>query len=450
MTRRARHEAPLPASAKKIRCGVYTRKSTEEGLDKEFNTLDAQRDACEAYVLSQRAEGWVLVPDRYDDGGFSGGNLDRPALRRLLADIEQGRVDVIVVYKIDRLSRSLMDFAKLVDTIEAHGVTFVSVTQSFSTTTSMGRLTLNILLSFAQFEREVIGERIRDKFAASRARGMWMGGKVPLGYDVANRKLVVNDTEAARVRRVFEIFAETGSGIETVARLRAERATSKAGRPLDKGDVYKLLNNRTYVGEAAHKGQVYPGEHQAIVPRDLWDRAHAVLQISPRVRANQNRAQTPALLKGLIFGVDGRALSPTHARKNGRLYRYYVAQRVLKGDAAGDDSILRRVSAAEIETAVIDQVRALLRQPEIVVGTWRAARKEAPDLTEGETHDALHRFDALWDQLFPAEQMRIVRSLVEGVVVGPGGADIRLRLDGLGGLVRDLTAIAPDALRAAA
>jgi hypothetical protein len=279
---------------------------------------------------------------------------------------------------------------------------------------------------------------------------MWMGGKVPLGYDVVARKLVVNEIEAPRVCRVFEIFAETGSGMETVARLRAEGATSKAGRPLDKGDVYKLLNNRTYVGEAAHKGQIYPGEHQGIVPRELWDRAHAVLQVSPRVRANQNRAQTPALLKGLIFGVDGRALSPTHARKNGRLYRYYVAQRVLKSDAAGDASIVRRVSAAEIEAAVVDQVRALLRQPEIVVGTWRAARREAPDLTEGETQDALHRLDPLWERLFPAEQARIVRSLVERVVVGPAGADIRLRFDGLGGLVRDLSAIRPDALKAAA
>ncbi len=250
--------------------------------------------------------------------------------------------------------------------------------------------------------------------------------------------------------RMFEIFAETGSGIETVRRLRAEDATSKAGRPLDKGDVYKLLNNRTYVGEAAHKGQVYPGEHQAIVPRDLWDRAHAILQVSPRVRANQNRAQTPALLKGLIFGTDGRALSPTHARKNDRLYRYYVAQRVLKGDAAGDDTIVRRVSAAEIEAAVVDQVRALLRQPEIVVGTWLAARREAPDITEGEVRDALHRLDPLWENLFPAEQARIVRSPVEQVVVGPAGADIRLRLDALGGLVRDLGAIAPDVLRSAA
>ena len=449
MRTRAAAGATMPATTKKLRCAVYTRKSTDEGLDKEFNTLDAQREACEAYVASQRAEGWVLVRDRYDDGGFSGGTLERPALKRLLADIEAGLVDVIVVYKIDRLSRSLMDFAKLVETFEAHRVTFVSVTQSFNTTTSMGRLTLNILLSFAQFEREVIGERIRDKGAASKARGMWMGGKVPLGYDVANRKLVVNEPEAARVQRVFELFVETGSGVETVRRLQAEGLTAKTGRLLDKGDVYKFLNLRTYIGEVTHKGNVYRGEHEAIVPRDLWERAHAVLQISPRKRAAQNRQHAPALLKGLIYGVDRRALSPTHCVKNGRLYRYYVAQRVLKGDADGDNGIVRRVSAAEIEGAVVAQVRALLRQPEIVVGTWLAARREAPDLAEADVRDALHRFEPLWEELFPAEQARIVHALVERVVVGPDGADIRMRVEGLAGLVRDLGAMALAARRAA-
>ncbi|MDB5412566.1 MAG: resolvase [Rubritepida sp.] len=302
MTRKPRTEAPMPATVRKLRCAVYTRKSTDEGLDREFNTLDAQRDACEAYVGSQRAEGWLLIRDRYDDGGFTGATLDRPALRRLLADIEQGRVDVIVVYKIDRLSRSLMDFAKLVETMEAHGVTFVSVTQSFNTTTSMGRLTLNILLSFAQFEREVIGERIRDKFAASRARGMWMGGKVPLGYDVMSRKLIPNEDEAPRVCWVFELYVETQSGTATARQLQAENTTSRSGRLLDKGDVYKLLNLRTYVGEVTHKGQVFPGEHPGIVSRELWDRAHAILQTSPRVRT-QPRQHAPALLKGLIFGT---------------------------------------------------------------------------------------------------------------------------------------------------
>ena len=451
MSRRQRPEATLPTTVTRLRCAVYTRKSTEEGLDREFNTLDAQRDACEAYVASQRAEGWTLVPDRYDDGGFSGATLDRPALRRLLADIEAGRVDVIVVYKIDRLSRSLMDFARLVEVFDAHGVTFVSVTQSFSTTTSMGRLTLNILLSFAQFEREVIGERIRDKFAASRARGMWMGGKVPLGYDVRERKLVVNEAEAATVRLVFEGFAELGSGTALTKRLRAEGVTTKTGRPIDKGDVYKLLNNRTYLGEATHKERVYPGEHAGIVPRELWDRVHGILTESPRVRASRNRAQAPALLKGLIFGADGRALSPTHTRRRGRLYRYYVSQSVLKVTGTDDaPPIVRRVSAAAIEAAVVDQVRALLRQPEVVVGTWLTARASMPDLTEAEVRDALGNLDPLWGELFPAEQARIVRLLVERVTVGPQGADIRLRVEGLASLVRDLGAVRPAVLQRAA
>jgi DNA invertase Pin-like site-specific DNA recombinase len=426
----------FPASVTRKRCAVYTRKSTEEGLDREFNTLDAQREACEAYIASQRAEGWTLVADRYDDGGFSGGSLDRPALKRLLADIERGLVDVVVVYKIDRLSRSLMDFAKLVEVFDVHEVTFVSVTQSFNTTTSMGRLTLNILLSFAQFEREVIGERIRDKVAASKARGMWMGGYVPLGYEVRDRKLVVNEAEAVRVRRVFELFAETGSGVETVRRCRAEGITTRSGRPIDKGDVYKILHLRTYVGEVAHRGNVYPGEHAAIVSRALWDRVHALLQVSPRARAQANRPQSPALLKGLIFGTDGRALSPTHSRKRGRLYRYYVAQRALKGEA--DDGIVRRVSAGEIEAAVMTQLRALLRQPEVVVGAWVAAKAEDPDLTESDVREALARLEPLWDELFPAEQQRIVRSLVERVTVGLDGAEIRLRVEGLASLVRDL------------
>src|SRR6476620_2349465 len=311
---------------RKLRCAVYTRKSSEEGLEQEFNSLDAQREACEAYIASQKPEGWTLVPDRYDDGGISGGTLERPALKRLLADIESGRVDVIVVYKIDRLSRALMDFAKLVEVFDRNNVTFVSVTQSFNTTTSMGRLTLNILLSFAQFEREVIGERIRDKFAASRKKGMWMGGFVPLGYDVKDRKLVVNDAEAATVQRTFEKFTKCGSVTVLVRALRAEDVRGKRGRLIDKSYVYKLLNNRVYVGEAVHKGTAYPGEHEAIVDRALWDKVYAVLSHGPRRRAAATRAQTPALLKGLIFGPTGCAMTPTHTRKQGgRLYRYYIA-----------------------------------------------------------------------------------------------------------------------------
>jgi hypothetical protein len=317
----------------------------------------------------------------------------------------------------------------------------------------MGRLTLNILLSFAQFEREVIGERIRDKFAASRARGMWMGGKVPLGYDVRERKLVINKAEAAIVRRVFQGFVEIGSGTKLTQVLRAEGVTTKNGKLVDKGNIYKLLNNWTYVGEAAHKGNVYAGEHQAIVTRELWDQVHAALTVSPRARANKNRAQSSALLRGLIFGADGRAMSPTHTRRRGRLYRYYVSQSALKGSNDSDSSAsdrVRRVSAAEIETAVVRQVRILLRQPEIIVGTWLAARKDVPDLTEHEVREALMQLDPIWDQLFPAEQARIIQLLVERVEIGPGGADIRLRVSGLASLASDLGAVAAAATPVAA
>jgi DNA invertase Pin-like site-specific DNA recombinase len=434
----SRRDTAMPAKVRKLRCAVYTRKSTDEGLEKEFNSLDAQRESCEAFIASQRSEGWVLVHDRYDDGGVSGGTLERPALKRLLADIEAGLVDVVVVYKIDRLSRSLMDFAKLVQTFDAHEVTFVSVTQSFNTTTSMGRLTLNILLSFAQFEREVIGERVRDKIAASRARGMWMGGPVPLGYRVENRKLVVDEAAAATVRRVFEGFAEIGSGKRLLPILAEEGLVTKTGRPFDKGALYKLLVNRVYLGEAVHKGQAYPGEHAAIIPRALWDRVHAILSQRPRTRGQQSRCQNPALLRGLLFGPDGRAMSPSHTRKKGKLYRYYVSQTVLQGGA--NDATHMRLPAGEIEGVVMAQVRALLREPEIVVGTWRAARDEVPDLTEDEVRDALARLNPLWDELFPGEQERIVRLLVERVEITDAGAEIRLNLEGLAGLARDMGA----------
>ena len=253
-----RKHSPTPAPLQKLRCAVYTRKSSEEGLEMEFNSLDAQRESCEAYVASQRAEGWLLVPDRYDDGGFSGGTLDRPALKRLLIDIEAGKVDIVVVYKIDRLSRSLMDFSRLVEVFDQHKVTFVSVTQSFNTTTSMGRLTLNILLSFAQFEREVIGERIRDKFAASRKRGIWMGGWAPLGYEVKDRKLIVNEVDAKLVRSIFQRFLKVGSATTLARQLIAENVRNKYGKLIDKGILYKLLNNPVYIGIAVHKGVVLP------------------------------------------------------------------------------------------------------------------------------------------------------------------------------------------------
>ena len=420
----------------KRRCAVYTRKSSEEGLDMEFNSLDAQRDACEAYIASQKAEGWLLVDDRYDDGGFSGGTLERPALKRLLADIEAGKVDIIICYKIDRLSRSLMDFARLVEVFDEHKVTFVSVTQQFNTTTSMGRLTLNILLSFAQFERELTGERIRDKFAASRKKGMWMGGWAPLGYRVKDRKLVVDKTEAAKVRHIFETFARTGSATTIARELTAEGFVNRYGQTLDKGRVYKILHNPVYIGEAVHKGTAYPGEHKAIIPKALWDKVQAVFAQSSRTRSNKTRAQTPALLKGLIFDAQGRSMSPTHTRKGQRLYRYYVSQRLIKGEK--DDATINRVPAAEIERAVVDQLRILLRSPEIIVATWRAAKKDLPDLTQNEVREALISFDPLWDELFPAEQARIVQLLVNRVQVTPDGVDISLRTVGLTAFVGEL------------
>src|SRR5712664_804788 len=309
--------ADLHGVTRKLRCAVYTRKSSEEGLEMAFNSLDAQREACEAYIASQRGEGWVLVPDRYDDGGVSGGTLDRPALKRLLADVEAGRIDIVVVYKVDRLSRSLLGFHKLIELFERHKTTFVSITQSFNTTDAMGRMHLNIMLTFAQYEREVIGERIRDKVAASRKKGMWMGGWTPLGYEVRDRKLIIQPADADRVRSIFKRFVQLKSATLLARELVLAGATNRYGHLLDKGVLYRLLNNRVYIGEAVHKGVSYPGEHQAIIDRKLWDQAHAILKLSPRKRAANTRAQTPALLKGLLFGPDGSSMSPTHTRKGG-------------------------------------------------------------------------------------------------------------------------------------
>ena len=434
----------------KTRCAVYTRKSSEEGLEQAFNSLDAQREACEAYVTSQLHEGWLLVPDRYDDGGISGGTLKRPALQRLVADIEARLIDTVVVYKVDRLSRSLTDFARLVDLFEEHDVTFVSITQQFNTTTSMGRLTLNMLLSFAQFEREVIGERIRDKVAASRRRGIWMGGWAPLGYDVKDRRLVVNAAEAKLVKRIYERFLTLGSVTKLVKELNDEGLTTKSrvtqngkawkGRPFDKGVIYKLLRNRVYIGEAVHKGTAFPGEHDAIIDRGLWERVGAALKSDPKKRANASRAQFPALLKGILYGPGGSPMTPTHTRKKGKLYRYYITSKALR--TGYGDCPIGSVPAGEIESAVIAQVRRLLTTPEMIARTWDALRGQGgtTPLSETEVTETLRSFDAVWDALFPAEQARIVELLVERVNVAPDGLEIRLRIRGLGSLVDELRA----------
>jgi site-specific DNA recombinase len=428
------------ATLKRSRCAIYTRKSSEEGLDMEFNSLDAQREACEAYVASQKAEGWAAIRERYDDGGFSGGTLERPALKQLLADIEAGLIDVIVVYKIDRLSRSLMDFAKLVEVFDRNNVTFVSVTQSFNTTTSMGRLTLNILLSFAQFEREVIGERIRDKFAASRKRGMWMGGFVPMGYDVRDRKLVVNKAEAQTVCMIFARFAALGSASTLARALQAERVLNKRGKRIDKGFIYKLINNRVYLGEAVHKGVSYPGEHDAIITRDLWDAVHAILKESPRKRRAENRSQSEALLKGIIFTDTGAAMTPTYTRKGERLYHYYVSMDLIRNRETPNGAGPSRLPAAMVDGAVVAEMRRIISAPEVAARVIAAQRVDGPPMDERAIIVSLRRFNDLWEALFPAEQARIVRLLIDKVTVGPDGMAVDLRNNGIAALIRDLNA----------
>ena len=351
------------------RCAIYTRKSSEDGLEQEFNSLDAQREACLAYIASQRHEGWKALPTRYDDGGFSGGTLNRPAVQQLLADIRAGRVDLVVIYKVDRLTRSLADFAKLVEIFDAHGVSFVSITQHFNTTTSIGRLTLNMLLSFAQFEREVTGERIRDKIAASKRRGMWMGGPLPLGYDVRDRKLVINDAEAETVRHIFRSYRELGSVRLLAQRLGDEGIRSKlhrkadgstwGGKPLSRGALYLMLQNRLYRGEISHKGAVYPGEHAAIVDATLWDTVQQQLTEHRVNGSDRPKGTMPNLLAGLLHDETGDRLVPSHAVKSGKRYRYYVSARLIPASRT-DAPDGMRVPAAEVESGTIERIRRFL------------------------------------------------------------------------------------------
>ena len=366
-----------PNGAAVVRCAIYTRKSSEEGLEQEFNSLDAQREACEAYIKSQKSAGWVALPDLYDDGGISGGTMDRPALRRLLSDIGAGRVDTVVVYKVDRLTRSLNDFARIVDAFDAKGVSFVSVTQQFNTTTSMGRLTLNMLLSFAQFEREVTGERIRDKISASKQKGMWMGGLPPLGYDVQDRKLVANATEAETVRHIFRRYAELKSVLALKEELDADGVVSKARRkrngdpngrlPIAVGALYHILQNRLYRGEIVHKGKPYPGQHHAIIEGELWDEAQTILAGNRIERAVRSKAAAPSLLAGLVHDANGERMSPTHAIKNGTRYRYYVSQSLIKRGRSKPSEGACRVPASDLEALVENRIRAMLKEPAAIL-----------------------------------------------------------------------------------
>jgi len=425
-----------------VRCAIYTRKSSEEGLSQEFNSLDAQREACEAYIRSQKSAGWIALPDMYDDGGISGGTMERPALQRLLADISCGRVDTVVVYKVDRLTRSLADFAKIVDAFDAKGVSFVSVTQQFNTTTSMGRLTLNMLLSFAQFEREVTGERIRDKIAASKQKGMWMGGRPPLGYDVQDRKLVVNELEAERVRHIFRRYADLKSvptlkeeldaaGIVSKARL-DRFGHAKGGVPIARGALYLMLQNRIYRGEIVHKECSYPGLHDAIIDEELWNAVQTALNDNRVERVTRSTAAAPSLLAGLVYDDSGERMSPTHANKKGTRYRYYVSQSLIKRGRIKASEAACRVPAAELERLVEDRLCALLRNApamfEMAGAVSIAIRKS---LIEHAT-DLARR----WPALRTSEKRALLQAVVERVDIRPTTVDVAIRLATLSDIVK--------------
>jgi DNA invertase Pin-like site-specific DNA recombinase len=383
----------------KIRCAIYTRKSSEEGLEQEFNSLDAQREACAAYVASQKGEGWMLLPDTYDDGGISGGTLERPALQRLLADIDAGKVDRVIVYKVDRLTRSLTDFSKLVDRFDAAGASFVSVTQSFNTATSMGRLTLNMLLSFAQFEREVTAERIRDKIAASKRKGLWMGGMSPLGYEANERTLKIEPSEAEMVRTLFRLYLEIGCvrkvkeatdrlGLKTRRRVFAS-GTVYGGVSFTRGRIYHLLSNPVYIGKIRHKGATYDGQHPPIITQEIWDAVQAKLADNAARAKRRETAASPSPLAGKFTDEIGDRLTPSHAVRRGRRHRYYVSRRLI-AQSGERDLDGWRLPAATLETAVVTLIRSRLTAPaalanlivEPTTAEFDGVRKAAVDLID--------------------------------------------------------------------
>jgi DNA invertase Pin-like site-specific DNA recombinase len=436
-----------------LRCAVYTRKSSDEGLEQEFNSLHAQREACEAFILSQRHEGWHVLSAHYDDGGFSGGTMDRAALQRLLADIGTGKVDTVVVYKIDRLTRSLFDFAKIVEAFDAKGVSFVSVTQQFNTTTSMGRLTLNVLLSFAQFEREVIAERVRDKIAASKQKGMWMGGTVPLGYDAINRKLRVNSEEAKTVRLLFDLYLKLGSvrllqeecerlGVRTKLRTMLDGRQS-GSTAFSRGHLYRFLSNPIYIGRIPHKGRSYEGEHEAIIDIDTWDKVQAQLTANAGRKRGRASSKHPSLLAGLLFTAEGVPFTPSHAINHGRRYRYYVERPLLTAEereAASDAPQLNdsrngvrtrgwRLPAHEIEQLGLKRVAAFLRDRGALLDALHLKRK-SPDLVSTVLGRASSLADACESSSF-ASHLEIVAALVRRITIAQDEVVIEIDYSGL-------------------
>jgi site-specific DNA recombinase len=452
-------DAPQNSRGGLVRCAIYTRKSSEEGLEQEFNSLDAQREACEAYVRSQKHEGWQALPQLYDDPGYSGGNMDRPALKRLLADIATKKINVVVVYKVDRLTRSLADFAKIVEIFDANSVSFVSITQSFNTTTSMGRLTLNVLLSFAQFEREVTGERIRDKIAASKKKGLWMGGQPALGYDVRDRKLIVNEAEAEVVRAIFRRYLDLGSVRELKATLDAKGVVSKrrtaangeayGGQSFSRGALYQMLQNRVYCGEIAHKGAAYPGEHSAIVEEDLWREVQKKLEANGVERSGaRDRAKLAYLLAGILFDAEGEAMTPTHAVKKGVRYRYYVSRRLItdiKANGAREMGCReqgQRLPAGDLERLVVGRLKSFFADPDAVTDCLPRRRRSAPNVKRA-LSAAAEIVRAVAEEA--GKTFELLRPLIVAARVHPDRIDIELAadrvmealLDDGGGSIRD-------------
>ncbi len=420
------------------RCAIYTRKSHEEGLDQDFNSLDAQREACEAYIRSQRHEGWVVGRQRYDDGGFSGGTMERPALQALLRDVRASRIDTIVVYKVDRLSRSLSDFAKIVDALDEHEVSFVSVTQQFNTTTSMGRLTLNILLSFAQFEREVTAERIRDKIAASKKKGMWMGGVVPLGYDTKDKRLLPNQEEAGTVRKLFTLYLETGSvrllkaeadrlGLRTKARAKKDGGI-ETGRPFARGHLYRLLANPIYIGEVVHKDSRFPGEHEAIVDRETWDAVQLKLRSNRVGERKANDAGRSSLLSGLLYDGQGRRLVPSHANSHGKRYRYYISQEDNRdGRATGQ---LTRLPAEAFEQAIVNRLTELLRD-RLVLGRHLESAGASATIVSRVAHGDLAAVADQLETATPGSKRELLRAIVDRIDVAADTVKVLIHAVGL-------------------
>ncbi len=438
-------------SRDKVRCAIYTRKSSDEGLEQDFNSLDAQREACEAYIRSQKHGGWVVNETLYDDAGVSGATMERPALRHLLADIEARKVDSVVTYKIDRLTRALADFAKIVEVFDAHEVSFVSVTQQFNTTTSMGRLTLNVLLSFAQFEREVTGERIRDKIAASKKRGLWMGGCPPLGYDSEDRKLIVNEAEAETVRHIYRCYAELRSiralkdeldqdGI--VSKLRIDKyGHQTGGKPLARGALYLMLQNRIYRGEIVHKDKSYPGEHKAIVDEDLWNRVQARLAENRVERQTGGRAKSPSLLAGLLHDDKGVPMTPSHAVKNGKRYRYYVTRALTtrRREVVPDG---RRIPAGDIEHIVASRIRAFLSSAAQIHEAIEPHAKSA--VAQKRLIARAATLSGQWPEQTPAQTRRLLSTLVTRIDLRPDQVDIHLLPERLGTILTgDASALSP-------